>query len=372
MTVAIACTGLDHISRGFESFSSELFNTLRSDSNIHLLKASGLPDKNVHVLPTLKRTSNLYQVWPFSQLRDFYRYRYECLSFGYSLLPSLIQDKYDLIHFSDWILGDFLYEVRRKFNLTFKLLLSNGGPYQPNYCNRFDAIQQVALSHYQEGISAGIAPEKAFLVPYGFDGQRLIKSNDFEREKFRQRYRIPPQTFVVISLAALNSSHKRIDWLIKEFSCLNSESFYLVMAGQREGETPDLERLAKQALPKGNYQFLTLPYKEIPTLLWSSDLMVLCSLQEGFGRVLCEAMGASLPLLLHPHSTAKWLINCQDCFVDMTKPEKLHHTIQEIRDDKGRRFSIAQQNLQQFNEKFEWNVLRQSYLQMYEKIINYF
>ncbi len=370
MKVAIACTGLDHIYRGFESFSAELYNSLEANDNIYLLKGSGVSKRNVYVLPTLKRTSQVYKLFPFNKLSDYYRYRHECLSFGYSLLPYLLQRKYDLIHFSDWILGDFLLDIRRNFKLNFKLLLSNGAPYEATYCNRFDAVQQIALSHYEEAISLGVPPEKMFLVPYGFDRQRLIKPQHFNQEEFRRQYCIPTNAFVILSLAALNYTHKRIDWLIKEVSLLDPENFYLVMAGQREAETLELENLARQLLPKKNYQLLTLPYNQIPALLWSSNLMVLCSMYEGFGRVLCEAMGARVPLIVHPHETAKWLIQCEDCFFDATKPGHLSEKIQIVFHNKDKQSNIIKQNEQRFQYNFEWSILRQSYLNMYEKMLN--
>jgi len=370
MYIAIVCTGLDHVHRGFETFSNELFNNLSNKIDINLLKGSGLSAKNIHILPTLKRTSNLYNFSPFNRLNDYHRYRYECLTFGISLLPLLFQEKYSIIHVSDWILGDFLLDIRRKFNLKFKLILSNGAPYEPSYCNRFDAIQQVALSHYQDALSAGVSPEKMFLVPYGFEQQRLVQPNIFNQEDFRRNYRIPTDAFVIVSLAALNYTHKRIDWLIKEFSNLNPEKFYLLMVGQKECETSELETLAKEILPKSNYQFLTLPYDTIPSLLWSSDLMVLCSLFEGFGRVVCEAMGAGLPLLLHPHPTAKWLIDCQECFVDMTTVGHLHEKIIAIVNDKSQQSQIIQQNFHKFANYFEWGKLSQSYVEMYQKVVD--
>ncbi|MGA7937310.1 MAG: glycosyltransferase family 4 protein [Kovacikia sp.] len=368
MKVAIACTGLDHIHRGFESFSAELYESLQSNSDVYLLKASGVSAPNIRTLPTLKRTSKIYRMFPLNQIRDFYRYRNECYTFGCALLPALLQGKYNLIHFSDWLLGDFLLAARQRLSLKFKLLLSNGAPYDPSYCHRYDGVHQVALSHYEAGIAAGIPPQKSFLVPYGFDRQRLVKPESFNPTEFRQRYKIPADAFVVVSLAALNSTHKRIDWLIKEFSNLDPQRFYLVMAGQREEETPELEHLAEHTLARGSYQFLTLPYSEVPALLWASNLMVLCSLQEGFGRVICEAMGARAPLLLHPHATAKWLVDCPDCFVDMTNPGHLSSQIAAIDHQPEQQSLMIQKNLQAFEHNYDWRVLAKSYLSMYETV----
>lgn len=370
MKIAIACTGLEHVYRGFESFSQELFNSLESKIPVHLLKGSGKSDVNIRVISTIKRTSKLYNFFPFNRLNAYYQYRNECISFGYFLIPLLLQNRYDIIHFSDGILGEFLLKVRGIFGLNYKLLFSNGAPYEPIYCNKFDAIQQVALSHYEDAVHADVSVEKMFLVPYGFNKERLIKPNNFNQNEFRQKFGIPQNAYTIVCLAALNSTHKRLDWLIKEFAHLAPEKYYLIMAGNRESETLELENSAKQILPKQNYQFLTLPYEQIPPLIWSSNLMVLCSLYEGFGRVLCEAMGASLPLLLHPHSTAKWVVKCEDCFVDMTKPGHLHEKIQSLSEDSNKQSYIIQQNLNQFETNFEWQVLRQSYIDMYAQVLN--
>jgi glycosyltransferase involved in cell wall biosynthesis len=257
--------------------------------------------------------------------------------------------------------------LRQRFGFHYRLLLSNGGPCPPWDCARFDAVQQVSPAHDASGREFGLSAERSFLVPYGTDGARLRPPPDWNRAAARRHFDLPEAAFVVLSLAALNRHHKRVDWLIQEFSKLKAASTFLVLAGNREAETNELEALAAQLLPAGNFRFVQLPYTEVPDLLRASDVMVQCSLDEGFGRVYTEAMGAAVPLLAHPHLTARWIIDNPDCMVDMTVRNLLVDKLHELSQNPSVGQKIAERNLVSFR-RFDWNVLVPEYLRMYENV----
>ncbi len=366
MKIAIPCAGLDHVNRGFESFASELFENVRDHCDAHLIKSSGTGGGNIHVLPGLRRNAAIYRWLPSSYFNEYRRYRNECLLFGLQFLRLAAREKFDVVHFSDSVFGDFLLRARKVFGLKFKLLCSNGAPWPVEFCARFDAVHQVSAAHHEGGLR--LLDGKSFLVPYGIDGTRLRRPADFDRAAVRKKYGVPDDAFLVLSLAALNLTHKRHDWLIGEFAKLAEGRFHLLIAGAREGETPDVERIAAATLPQNRFRILQLPYDEIPALLWASDAMVLCSLEEGFGRVLAEAMGAGVPLLVHPHGTARWLVASGESFVDMTAPGALANAIRDLASQPERRKRIATENALAF-KRFEWPALVPKYLSMYEAVM---
>jgi glycosyltransferase involved in cell wall biosynthesis len=366
MKVCLPCPGLEHVQRGYETYARELFNALKDHGEVHLVKSSGRRGRREHVVPALRRTSRCFGILPPKYQTEYRRFQAECWTFAFSMVPLLMREKFELIHFSEVPLGMALKWLRSCFGFQYRLLYSNGGPWPPWDCARFDAVQQVSPEHQAAGRKFGLPEKSSFLVPYGTDGSRLQASVG-EAADARRQLGIPEKSFVVLSLAALNRQHKRVDWLIHEFAKLEDADVFLLLAGNREPETPELEELALRLLPRKNYRFLQVPYAEVPRLLHAADAFVLCSLVEGFGRVLTEAMGAGLPVLVHPHQTACWIVEHQDSLVDMTTEGRLALKLDELLKSPELRQSIGQRNLTMF-KRFEWDALVPEYLRMYERV----
>jgi glycosyltransferase involved in cell wall biosynthesis len=358
---------LEHVQRGFETYTRELFGALEDRCDVHLIKSSGQRATRVHVVPTLRRTSRVLGLLPHRWQTEFRRLQIECTLFALGMAPLLWREKFDVIHFSEVPLGRALLWLRRRFGFRYRLLFSNGGPWPPWDCASFDAVHQVSPAHAAAGREFGLPAERCFLVPYGTERARLQAPAQFDRLVARRGWGLPDQGLVVLSLAALNRHHKRIDWLIAEFARLEAVPAYLVLAGNREAETAALEELAARLLPRRNFRFLQIPYDEVPTLLRAADVLVQCSLEEGFGRVYTEAMGAGVPLLAHPHLTARWIIGNPDCFVDMTRPGQLAAKLNGLAQNLPLRQGMAERNRDSFR-RFEWENLTPEYLQMYERV----
>ena len=112
---------------------------------------------------------------------------------------------------------------------------------------------------------------------------------------------------------------------------------------------------------------MQLPYKDVPMLLHAADVMVQCSLEEGFGRVLTEAMGAGTPLLTHPYKTAEWILDNPDCLVDMTVEGKLTSRLEVMSRNHEICIQIANKNKDSF-KRFDWKALVPEYIGMYQNV----
>ena len=367
MKICLPCPGLEHIQRGFETYTRELFGALQGHCEVHLVKASGRRNTRVHVVPTLRRTSRLFDILPCRMRTDYRRLQSECALFALGMIPLLRREQFDVIHFSEVPLGRALLWLRQRFSFRYRLLFSNGAPYQPWDYEAFDAVHQVSPAHDAAGREFGLPSDRSLLVPYGTASERLNPPINWDRLAARRILGLPEQAFVVLSLAALNRHHKRIDWLIEEVAKLQGNPAFLVLAGNREAETASLEELATGLLPQGNFRFLQIPYDQVPSLLHTADVLVQCSLEEGFGRVYTEAMGAGVPLLAHPHLTAKWIIDNPDCFVDMTCAGDLSRKLDNLSQNPTARQRIINQNLDTF-QRFKWETLVPEYVRMYERV----
>jgi glycosyltransferase involved in cell wall biosynthesis len=371
MKVCLPCPGLDHIQRGFETYTRDLFGALGNRCEAHLVKSNGPGGKGVHVVGSIRRTHRVYDFLPAGLKTGYRRFDVECNSFALAMIPLLLRERFDLIHFSEIPLGVALRRLRKLLGLDFRLLLSNGAPWEPADCVGYDGIHQVSPAHHAACSAYGIPEEFQHFVPYGFNPAVFSRPADFNRREARRALGIPAEAKVVLSLAALNRSHKRIDWLITEFAeFARDRNVFLLMVGNPEEETPALRSLAEEKLGSGTWTMTRVPFDEVPRMLWLSDAMVQTSLDEGFGRTLVEAMLADVPVLCHPHETARSLIAADASFVDMAAPGALAERLVQLAEEPALPAAIREEN-RRHARRFGWDRLVDDYLSMYQAVLGH-
>lgn len=369
MKVCLPCPGLDHIPRGFETYTRDLFGALGSHCEAHLVKSNGPGGEGVHVVGSIRRTHGVFDWLPARMKTGYRRFEVECNSFALAMSPLLLRERFDIIHFSEIPLGIALRRLRKILGLDYRLLLSNGAPWEPWDCVGYDGIHQVSPAHHSACSTYGIPENIQHYVPYGFNPSVFTKPPDFDRDGARKALGIPTDAMVVLSLAALNSSHKRIDWLITEFAKFaRDRNIFLLMVGNPEEETPALERMAGEHLKSGTWKMTRVPFDEVPRMLWLADVMVQTSLDEGFGRTIVEAMLADVPVLCHPHATARSLIAADASFVDMAAPGALAQRLEQLAAKPALAASIREENGRNA-QRFGWDHLVNDYLSMYKAVL---
>ena len=311
------CPGLGHIGRGYESFSGELFDALKGTErfDFQLYKGAGKTISKEHVLFCVKRKGKLSSA--ISKILGIEPYTLEQFTFSLSSIYYLLKEKPDVIVFSDFIFGVYLWYIRKFLRLKYKLLFSNGAPNGPPF-TRCDHVQQLLPSLYQIGIDAGEPYSKFTLLPYGIH----IPSNfewpsEMTKEIWRNELGLPVNKKIVLSVGAVNKHHKRMDYLVKEFSHLDQNEFFLLVLGNFEEETKEITDLAESLLHPSSYSFRTVAYKEISRYYLAADLFVLCSLTEGFGRVYLEALLHGLPVIAHDYPVAREVMQEMGTYVNM-------------------------------------------------------
>jgi glycosyltransferase involved in cell wall biosynthesis len=368
MKIALVACGLEHIQRGFESFTRELFDNYKeADTEVHLYKGSGKKIPNEIVITPLRRSSLLLKLLKPTSKGIYYRYKIECFTFAFMMLPHLIKHKYDLILFSDNELGKALLILRRIFKLRCKILFSNGAPWHAGECKIYDGVQEVTKAMQEKNIADGVDKSRSWFVPYGI-AVRNYNFSQLNKESLKQHFNVPAGATVILSLSALKFSHKRLDWLIKEYAQLKG-NYFLIMAGGEDEETPGVKKLAGQMLQAGSYSFMTVPYSEVVKLLAIADVMVSTSLSEAFGRVLLEATVAKVPVLAHPHYAAKEIIAHTASYVNMEKEGELAGMMVAINKDADLRNEIIEKNYSYSIEHFDWSNVNQQYKAMYEGVL---
>jgi glycosyltransferase involved in cell wall biosynthesis len=369
--VFIICSGLGHVKRGFESFTQELFDTLSQTNslNITLFKGGGKPSNKEIVLWNVPRNYKinieLNKVLEKVHRRD--SYFIEQLTFFISLLPHIHLVKPDVIYFSDVNLGTLLWHWRRVTKQSYKLLFSNGGPCLPNIFYRWDHIQQVAPTHVQAALNIGVAAEKQSLVPYGIhmpSEPQILPAN--EREALRHRLGLPEKQPLILSVSAINKSHKRLDYVIREVASLSEPRPYLLFLGQQDAESPEIFQLGNELLGDDNFQIRSVAQDEVTDYYKIADAFVLASLREGLPRALLEAISNGLPCLAHDYEIARFVLGNEGYMANFELTGSLASLIpQALAESKD----VSKRRLRHraIYERFSWEKLRPAYVKLIEQ-----
>jgi len=327
-SVLLACSGLEHAQRGFESFARECFETLHDDPrlDLHLIKGSGPAGYRERSIPSLKRDARLARA-----LGRFWHGRgleVEQAAFAFSLQPEVLRRKPDVIYLSEWYTGVLLNVLRRVNRQSYALVLSNGSMAAEGF-EHFDRVHQHTAPALDYVLERGADPAKHILLPVAFKipASPELPTHD-ERIALRARLGLPADRRIVISVAALNRSHKRLDYVITELSRIPEPRPFLLMVGQPEPETQGLRALATELLGTDGYKMRTVRRSEVDALLRASDFFVLGSLAEGLPRGLVEAMAQGLPCLAHDYSVAHYALGDHGLLADFTQPGALAGLLQ--------------------------------------------
>ena len=358
----LACPGLDHAHRGFETFARECFEALRDreDLEIALAKGSGSPAPAELVVPTLIRGTRLTRI--LARPWSVPSFVIEHVAFGLALIRVLLRRRPDVVYFSEWHLGRVLAAWRRASRQTFALVFCNGALVPGGY-RRFDRVQQLVPGAIEYSVQRGESPERQDLLPLGVAMESALRPlADAERVDLRRRLGLPTDRQIVLSVGAINRQ-KRGDYLIDEIASLPEPRPYLLLLGQEEAESPAIRRIARERLGAEGHDLRTVPSARIADHYRASDVFVLASLWESFGRVLVEAQSHGLPCLAHDYPVMSWVLGGDGDTADLHEAGTVAAwlrglTSADFSEDRRRRRHAAAY------ERFSWDMLADRYAQL--------
>jgi len=336
--IAIVCSGLGVIRRGYESFFPSFAEQLCDDPrlDIHLYKGGG-PDTasetRVWNLPRHKRLAEgLGKLLRLGQPMLGRGYYVEQASFLLFLLPHLERSNPDVIYFSDKDLGDMLARWKRFRKKRWRLVFRNGGPYPPPY-PLFDTVQQLTAPMYEKALAAGCPTEQQRLLTQGFDMSahaNFVRFSETQRRELKRNLGLPPDRPGLLAVSAVNRSHKRIDYLIRELAALPAPRPFLQLLGQVDRETPALIELGQRLLGNDGIDVRTVAATELTDYYQAADLFALASVREGFGRVMVEALLFGLPCIVHDYPVSRFVLGEQGYYADLTVDGNLTQMIERL------------------------------------------
>ncbi|MBD2184527.1 glycosyltransferase family 4 protein [Planktothrix sp. FACHB-1355] len=378
--VFLLCSGLGNVQRGYESFFQECFSVLSQESSLDvtLFKGGGNSQEKSINLWNMPRSSwmavklgNLVKnLSEFLKKGDYFLkqegYFIEEASFVFSLLPFIQSQKPDVIYFSDDGLGYLLWHWRRLTKQNYKLLFRNGGPFSPPF-TRWNHVQHLTPTSFQNTLNYQEPAAKHTLLPSGFNiPSELQMLSAQEREVLRNRLGLPKEKPLILSVAAINSFHKRVDYIIHEVATLPEPRPFLLLLGQKEKESDKLIQLGNQLLGSDNFQIRTVPRNQVDDYYRIADVFVLASLREAFGRVFVEAMSYGLPCLAHDYDIPRYVLGKEGYFANFELSGTLANLITKVLSeslDKHKRLGYHRS----VYDRFSWEQLRRAYVDMIER-----
>ncbi len=361
--VLLACPGLDHAHRGFETFARECFEALRGrpDLSLELAKATGARRRDELVIRTPTRESRLARELAQRWSRE--PFVVEHVVFALALIPVLLHRRPDVVYFSEWHVGRVLGAWRRLSRQSFALVFCNGA-LAPGRYEHLDLVQQLVPGAIEYTAARGEPTKNQLLLPLGAaiePSPALL--GDAERATLRESLALPADRQIVVSAGAINTDPKRMDYMVEEIASMGEPRPYLLLLGEAEADTPAIRRLAMERLGADGHDIRTVASERMADYYRASDALVLASLWESFGRVLVEAQSHGLPCLAHDYPVMNWVLGEEGDTVDMRQPGSVAGWLRGLGSDdfspdrRRRRHRSAY-------ERFSWDVLADRYADM--------
>ncbi len=193
-----------------------------------------------------------------------------------------------------------------------------------------DAITVPGTFARRSFVEMGVPDEKLHTIPYGVRLESFAKVAD------------PASgTFEVLFVGAV-TLRKGLPYLLQAFARLQHPSKRLRIAGQ----VPDWMKPIFAQLPLDHVEFLgTVPHTELPRVMSTSHVLVLPSIEDGFGLVMGQAMACGCPVLASTNTGAEDLYtdNEEGFIVPIRDVDALTDRMQRLADDPAlqRRMSEA-------------------------------
>jgi len=362
LKVALACPGVGLEQRGFERMFYDIFQLISDDIDLTIYKGGGARNDREVVLKFANRNGWIAKYFPLHKLFGRSPIHLECLTFCVALLIAIRKRNYDVVHVIDPPLARLLFKFRNLFKLKFRILYTEGCKMPPDRYPPADHLQQVSLEAFQSAVSYGWPTDYMTLLPVGFYPERFEVSAS--RSELRQRHDIDENTFVILSIAAINREHKRIDYLTREVARLEGDVLLWLDGSMDQGD-PDLIDFVADTLGE-KCRISHVPTAEVGELLRLADLFVHGAISESFGLSIVEAASAGAPLLIHDEAHFQWLIRNSACWVDMSKEGALAVRIEGLIRDRVVLSALV--DADGAKTRCSGHRLKPDYLAIYEKV----
>jgi glycosyltransferase involved in cell wall biosynthesis len=366
--VAIVCTGMDKVKRGFEIHARDLFELLRNDPQIELvlLKGSGARRTDEKVVFSLHRDSSLNRLL-CRFVGDRWKYYIEYASFALGMLPLLATKSFDAFYVMEGPLYKFLSRWRGLTGAGYKLIHPTGGQLSRIPASDRDYVHHVTPYYVSLAEQCGFPRENQFLIPHFIHVDEVIAARTrAEHDRLRSELGIPGDMPVILSVGNIDAQVKRMDYVVKECAALQRPVFLLLL-GQQDAASRSIRLLATEKLGPQRFAILTVPRHVIYDYYALADVFVLASLWEGFGLVFLEALAAGVPVVAHDYDVSRYVLGEQGDLVDLSKPGALTLALERLLAEPQTE-AARRSRIEYVRQRYEAQTLKENYRRMFLRV----
>jgi glycosyltransferase involved in cell wall biosynthesis len=219
-----------------------------------------------------------------------------------------------------------------------------------------DAITVPSEFARRSFIEMGVPPEKLHKIPYG------VRLDRFQRvaEPAKDRFEV-----LFVGQVGLR---KGVPYLLQAFAQLKHPHKRLRIVG---GMLPELRRILPQ-LPQDNVEFIGhLPHDRLATIMSSSHVMVLPSVEEGLALVQAQAMACGCPLISSTNTGGEDLFTdgVEGFVVPIRSPEAIAARLQQLADDPALRQRMSEAALARVRQIGGWHQYGEAWAKLLRELI---
>ncbi len=374
MKIAIASSGLGHVTRGMEAWAEYLAKELSARGiDITLFKGAG-PATNPYdvVLRTFRRNRLAAKAIGLVTSKGGWRFglgaphAVESFFYGAQLLYR-VRKSYDLVHVQQGSLAELLCRSNKLGLLKIPFIFANGQKADSEFLQKFRYVQ--FLSPFDRIPCDREKGKGRFVIP-NFVSTETFTPGD--RASARKKFGLEDDRFIVLTVGMIDKSVKRMDYFIREahkFKMKTNGKITFIMAGSECKESPEVLSLGRRLLGENLIVLKDLEPEKMPTLYRSADVFVLCSYREAFGLVIAEAMSCGLPAICHDFQIIKWVVGSGGECVDLSRKDSLMDKLEMYYRDRALRRKTGEKGRRRVQEMFSSKAVIDDILGMYRKVI---
>lgn len=207
-------------------------------------------------------------------------------------------------------------------------------------------------------VEQGVPVKKLVLLPYGVNVARF------------QPVAVPDgKRFDILFVGAM-SLQKGVQYLVQAYQRINHPLKSLTFVGTPSQELINL--LQRRGIWPGDIKVLGhVPQSELKEIMSRSHVLVLPSIQDGFGMVLAQAMACGCPIIASKNTGAQDLIRdgCEGYILPVRDVNTLTERLQKLADHPEIRVSMGAQALEKIKKIGGWNAYGEKAMVIYNEVL---
>jgi alpha-maltose-1-phosphate synthase len=221
-----------------------------------------------------------------------------------------------------------------------------------------DAITVPSTFAFRSFIEQGVPAKKLALLPYGVNVGRF------------QPVAVPDGNRFDVLFVGVMSLQKGIQYLVQAYQKITHPAKSLTFVGAPSQALITILR-QRGIWPSDAKVLGHVPQTELKRIMSRSHVLVLPSIQDGFGMVLAQAMACGCPIIASKHTGAEDLISdgCEGYIVPIRDANALSERLQKLADCPDLRSSMATQALTKIHKIGGWNSYGEKAMAIYDEVL---